>query len=223
MFYWGQPQFYGVRAAAANLGNSAGNYTAEQFQEDFPQFFTGLGESLLPRTMLDEFIRQANAAIQPDKWLDGWRYAAGLYTAHYATLYLKTYAPSSETPGQAAATGALVGVVASAKLGQDSVTYDTDALTKATEDWGDLNATQYGQLLATKARLVGVMSYEFPRLVHRYRGHLAGGSGTGWELDTPRAERAVPEYPLPPLSGGSAGGPHEPGRGISRPKGLAPV
>lgn len=54
MFYWGQPQFYGVRAAAANLGNSAGNYTAEQFQEDFPQFFTGLGESLLPRTMLDE-------------------------------------------------------------------------------------------------------------------------------------------------------------------------
>lgn len=154
MFYWGQPQFYGVRAAAANLGNSAGNYTAEQFQEDFPQFFTGLGESLLPRTMLDEFIRQANAAIQPDKWLDGWRYAAGLYTAHYATLYLKTYAPSSETPGQAAATGALVGVVASAKLGQDSVTYDTDALTKATEDWGDLNATQYGQLLATKARLV---------------------------------------------------------------------
>lgn len=98
MFYWGQPQFYGVRAAAANLGNSAGNYTAEQFQEDFPQFFTGLGESLLPRTMLDEFIRQANAAIQPDKWLDGWRYAAGLYTAHYATLYLKTYAPSSETP-----------------------------------------------------------------------------------------------------------------------------
>ena len=89
MFYWGQPQFYGVRAAAANLGNSAGNYTAEQFQEDFPQFFTGSGESLLPRTMLDEFIRQANAAIQPDKWLDGWRYAAGLYTAHYATLYLR--------------------------------------------------------------------------------------------------------------------------------------
>lgn len=80
----------------------------------------------------------------------------GLYVAHYATLYLRTYAASSETPQQAAATGALVGVVSSAKLGQDSVSYDTDALTKATEDWGDLNATQYGQLLATKARLVGM-------------------------------------------------------------------
>lgn len=32
----------------------------------------------------------------------------------------------------------------------------TDPLTKATERWGDLNATQYGQLLATKARLVGM-------------------------------------------------------------------
>ena len=75
--------------------------------------------------MLDEFIRQANAAIQPDKWLDGWRYAAGLYTAHYATLYLKTYAPSSETPGQAAATRALVGVVASSQAGGRTVSLMT--------------------------------------------------------------------------------------------------
>ena len=156
MYYWGKPQFYGVRAEAANIGHNVGNFTAEQFQEDFPQFFKESGEGLLPTTILEEFIRQANAAIQPDKWLDGWRYAAGLYVAHYATLYLRTYAASSETPQQAAATGALVGVVSSAKLGQDSVSYDTDALTKATEDWGDLNATQYGQLLATKARLVGM-------------------------------------------------------------------
>ena len=71
-------------------------------------------------------------------------------------MYLKTYAASSATPQQAAATGALVGVVSSAKLGNASVTYDTDALTKATEGWGDLNATIYGQMLATQARLVGM-------------------------------------------------------------------
>ena len=155
MFY-GKPQFFGVRAAAANIGHSAGNYTVDDFRTDYPQFFNADGDFLGSLPMLEQIIQMANVSIQPDKWLDGWRYAAGLYTAHYATLYLKTYAPSSETPGQAAATGALVGVVASAKLGQDSVTYDTDALTKATEDWGDLNATQYGQLLATKARLVGM-------------------------------------------------------------------
>lgn len=155
---WGKPQFCGVRAAASNVsGGAPGNYTADMFQEDFPQFFSKQsGAALLPETMLEEFIRQANAAVTPDRWLDSWRYAAGLYVAHYATLYLRTYADGSASPAQAAATGALVGVVKSAALGDSSVTYDTDALTKATADWGDLNATQYGQLLATKARLVGM-------------------------------------------------------------------
>lgn len=74
-----KPQFYGVREAASNIGNGIGNYTAEMFQDDFPQFFTRPTEeapavSLLPGTMLAEFIRQANAAIQPAKWQDGWRY-----------------------------------------------------------------------------------------------------------------------------------------------------
>ena len=155
------PQFCGVRATAANIGHSVGSYTADMFREDFPQFFTpGTEENpsvcLLPNTMLQEFINQANAAIQPDKWLDGWRYAAGLYVAHHSTLYLRTYAQNSATPSQAASTGALVGVISRATLGDSTVSYDTDALTKATEDWGDLNATQYGQLLATKARLVGM-------------------------------------------------------------------
>lgn len=156
MYYWEHPQFFGVRAAAANIGQAVGSYTGEMFQEDFPQFFNKEGTCLLPAAMLEQLIAQANRAIQPDKWLDGWRYAAGLYVAHCATLYLRTYAESSDTPAQAAATGALVGVVSSAKLGQDSVSYDTDALTNATENWGDLNATQYGQLLATRARLVGM-------------------------------------------------------------------
>lgn len=161
MVWPNKPQFCGVRAQAANIGHGQSQYAAELFQADFPQFFTKGSEeapalSLVPPAMLELFIAQANAAIQPDKWLDGWRYACGLYVAHQAALYLRTFAESSETPAQAAASGALVGVVQSAKLGQDSVTYDTGPLTKATESWGDLNATQYGQLLATKARLVGM-------------------------------------------------------------------
>lgn len=152
----GKPQFYGVKAAAANIGRTKGNYTAEQFQQDFPQFFSPEGTSLVPESMLQVLIGRANAAIQPDKWLDSWRYAAGLYTAHYAALYLRTYATASGSPQEAAATGALVGVVKSATLGDSSVSYDTDALTKATENWGDLNATQYGQMLASEARLIGM-------------------------------------------------------------------
>ena len=155
MFYCGKPQFYGVRAMAANIGQTPGNYTAEMFQEDFPQFYNSDGICLVPATMLAEIITMANACVQPDKWLESWRYAVGLYVAHYATLHLRTYAPSNTSPQQAAASGALVGVVKSATLGDSSVTYDTTAVTQGTADWGDLNATTYGQMLANRAKLIG--------------------------------------------------------------------
>lgn len=155
--YWPlKPQFYGVRAAASNIGTTAGNYTADMFKADFPQFFNADGDSLVPESILNMFLNRANNAITPDKWGDAWQYAAGLYVAHFCAMYLQTYSPNSETPGQAAATGGLTGVIKSATLGDSSVTYDTDALTQATSEWGSLNATKYGQMLATEARLVGM-------------------------------------------------------------------
>ena len=156
MYYWGKPQFFGVRAAAANIGQGRGDYTVEQFQADYPQFFTAEGISLLPPSMLCKIIDMANTAVQPDKWLDSWRFAVGLYAAHYVALFLRSYAPSNETAAAAAASGALVGVVKSATLGDSSVTYDTSAITAGTEDWGDLNSTTYGQMLANRAKLIGL-------------------------------------------------------------------
>ena len=151
-----KPQFFGVKSAAANIGSSVGNYTVEEFQEDYPQFFNSEGEFLGSPAMLAQIIQMANVSIQPDKWVDGWRYAVGLYVAHYATLSLRGYAASNETPQQAAASGALVGMVKSATLGDASVTYDTAAITAGTEDWGDLNSTTYGQILANRAKLIGM-------------------------------------------------------------------
>ncbi len=148
-------QFSGIRAAAADLGQSVGSYTAEQFKAEYPQFCDANGKCFLPDVQLEELVKMANTSIQPDKWLDSWHYAAGLYVAHYATLFLRTYAESSPTAAQAAASGALVGVVKSATLGDSSVTYDTAALTAGTESWGDLNATTYGQMLANRAKLIG--------------------------------------------------------------------
>lgn len=156
MFYWGKPQFFGVKAAAANIGTGVGDYTVEQFREDYPQFFNAEGYFLGSLPMLEQIIQMANVSIQPDKWLDSWRYAVGLYVAHYATLSLRGYAASNETPQQAAASGALVGMVKSATLGDASVTYDTAAITAGTEDWGDLNSTTYGQILANRAKLIGM-------------------------------------------------------------------
>ena len=106
-----KPQFRGILAQAANLGQSVGNYTAEQFKAEYPQFCDADGNCHLPDAMLEEIVKMANVSIQPDKWLDSWHYAVGLYVAHYVTLQLRTYAENTATPAQAAASGALVGEV----------------------------------------------------------------------------------------------------------------
>lgn len=163
-YFYGIGQFCGVVGRAANVGHRKGDYTLDMFQADFPQFFKeqecwNREKSIvpfLPSTILQEIVNQANAAVQPDKWLDGWRYAVGLYVAHYATMYLRNYAEAPKTAAQAAATGSVSGVVKSATLGDSSVSYDTEAVTKALADWGDFNATSYGQQFATRARLVGM-------------------------------------------------------------------
>ena len=153
-------QFYGVIAKASNIGQRVGDYTSEMFKADFPQFYTSVGDCHVPDTVLAEFIRQANAIILPDKWFDGWRYAAGLYVAHNATMYLRTLPastnPHTDSPAQAAALGQVIGTVKSASLGDASVSYDDGASTTGTAEWGDLNATTYGQLLANKAKLIGM-------------------------------------------------------------------
>ncbi len=151
-----QDQFYGVKARASNIGFQEGRYTEAMFREDFPQFFTSTGVCHLPATILSELISQANASIQPDKWLESWRYVAGLFVAHQATMYLRSYAANTETPAQAAASGQVIGTIKSATLGDASASYDDGSATMATQGWGDLNATSYGQLLATKARLAGM-------------------------------------------------------------------
>lgn len=151
-----QRQFYGVIEKASNIGRRTGDYDREMFKADFPQFFNSSGDCMLPETILVEFLAMTNSSIQPDKWLESWRYAAGLYLAHNATLYLRGYREYSDSPANAAATGQVLGTVKSATLGDASVSYDDGSATLGIQDWGDLNATQYGQLLATKARFIGM-------------------------------------------------------------------
>ena len=97
--------FMAAKAAAANVpgDGEAGSYTAAMFQEDFPQFLDAEKNSLVPEKILDQFISQANDSVLPSRWGSMWRYAAGLYTAHFSALYLQTYAPACASAAQAAA------------------------------------------------------------------------------------------------------------------------
>lgn len=154
-------QFYGVIAAAANMPASGetGAYTEGMFMEDFPQFAkaeTDPREPLVPDGILGIFIGNANQSILPGRYFGMWRYAAGLYVAHFSALYLKAYSDGSTTVAQAAASGQQSGLVSEASMGDTSVKYDNEAITAAMAKWGSWNATQYGQQLISMARMIGM-------------------------------------------------------------------
>lgn len=161
-------RFMAAIGTAANIPGQGerGQYTPDMFYTDFPQFTKRIPpeeeggeervESLTPEDILDMFVAQANDSVLPSRWGSMWRYAAGLYTAHFAALYLKTWAPGSDNAAQAAGGAAQAGTVKSATMGDTSISYDNSAVTAGTEKWGTWNATQYGSQLVTMARLVGM-------------------------------------------------------------------
>jgi hypothetical protein len=151
------PMFEGKKEIASGISiGEVGNYVGAFFAEDFPQFYGSDGACLVPQTMLDQFTDMANDSVLPSHWGKSWRYAAGLFTAHYCALYLKTYRDSSDSPIEAASGADMVGVVKSATMGDTSVSYDNTAVTAGTEKWGTWNATQYGSQLVTMARSLGI-------------------------------------------------------------------
>ena len=111
---------------------------------------TGHGNSALPHFM----AARAAAANVPHPGECG--YAVGLYIAHFASLYLKTYSLGSDSVAQAAGRADQVGAVKSAAMGDTSISYDNSAVAAGTEKWGAWNATQYGSQLVTMARMVGM-------------------------------------------------------------------
>ena len=158
------PLFEATKATAANLPQAGdkGTYTAELFQQDFPEFFTKTKTDgvatytpMIPAATIDRYVEAANSAITPGVWGSDWRDAVGLYTAHLTALRLQTYADGS-TPAAAAASAANAGTVKSASMGDTSVSYDNTAINAATERWGTWNATRYGAQLATMARMIGL-------------------------------------------------------------------
>lgn len=160
-----EPYFESVKRAASNISSAGerGGYTTEIFIEDFPQFSRIVADRqgnrsacLVPDSVMQIFVDQANGSVLPSRWGSLWRYAAGLYVAHFSAMYLKTYAPYSSSISQVVAGSQQTGAVKSATLGDTSVSYDNSAITAGTEKWGSWNATQYGQQLVTLARQVGM-------------------------------------------------------------------
>lgn len=144
--------------ASGIVDGRQGAYTEAMFLEDYPPFKNKTtGENFVPSAMMNTFLSMCNDIVSPDRWGETWRLAAGLFVAHYATLYLKTIqtAPDGSTSiAAAAASGQMFGVVTSASLGDASVSYDTSAATNLTTNWGQWNLTAYGQQYASLAKMM---------------------------------------------------------------------
>lgn len=152
------PAFAEAHRVAANIPapGEAGDYTSAMFLADHPEFKNAQGTALVPTTVLDMFIAQANDSILPSRWGTAWRYAAGLYVAHFASMYLKTYEENSPNSSAVARKAEQSGAVKRVQMGDTNIEYDNAAVTSATAEWGAWNATTYGQQLATMMRLVGM-------------------------------------------------------------------
>ena len=147
-----------IKSLASNIVDGIeGAYTIAMFYQDYPQFKKVNTETgFVPDSIRNVFILMVNSTVSPDRWGEAWRLGAGLFVAHYVTMYLrqnKGNADGSATAEKAAESGALVGIVSSASLGDASVSYDTSAATQATQNWGQWNLTTYGQQYASLARV----------------------------------------------------------------------
>lgn len=144
------------KTASGVAPSQPGAYTEAMFKSDYPQFLDAQNTLLIPSAMLNNFIAMANDTILPDRWGSSWRYAVGLFVAHNAAMYLKPYAPNSNSTTEAANGADQTGVVKSATMGDTSVSYDASAITAGTAKWGTWNATIYGSQLVTMARQIGI-------------------------------------------------------------------
>lgn len=152
------PDIEHIKALASNIVEGVeGAYTIAMFYQDYPQFKKVNTESgFVPDSIMSVFIQMVNSTVSPDRWGEAWRLGAGLFVAHYVTMYLrqnKGNTDGSTTASQAADSGALLGIVSSASLGDASVSYDTSSATQATQNWGQWNLTTYGQQYASLARV----------------------------------------------------------------------
>ena len=132
--------------------------TPSAFLAFYPQF-----SSFSQGVVLPEYLRQANARFS-DFGEDA-EEARRLYVAHKLTLYSASSLPegiSNTTRSQLATAGrGAMQEVASKKVGDVSVSYDTSSSVSATVSTGlaDLKETVYGLQLLSLLRLYGYARY----------------------------------------------------------------
>lgn len=142
----------GLMADAANIRDGANPpFTLEEFKEIYPQFKGGA----VPDMVLAMYLELADNAIKEARWHSYWKMAMGLFTAHFATLWVMGTADAASTAADIVRAGEARGLTTSKSAGGVSIAVDYSTITSGLNDWAAWNATQYGTQLATLAKMVG--------------------------------------------------------------------
>lgn len=131
--------------------------TQSEFTSFYPQF-----AGFTPAVVLSEYIRQANTRFSSFAEEDA-EEARRLYAAHKLTLYARMALPDGVVPtkAQIAAAGQAQQRIASKKVGEVSVTYETGASSSSyvSTDLADLTETDFGMQLLGLIKLYGRSMY----------------------------------------------------------------
>lgn len=143
-----------LKSLAANIKGSFNNpsYTRENFLEVYPQF-----TNTVPETVVNFYIRMANASLSYDIYCDQWEYAMSLYVAHFVTLWLQlSNGLNADSPAARVLQNSLAqGLIASKSAGSLSISYDNSTVGNDLQGWAAWKLTKFGVMFASLAKLMG--------------------------------------------------------------------
>lgn len=106
-------------------------------------------------SIVEMYIDMANAVVKEARWRRQWKFAMGLFVAHFLTLYIQSLAAPDSDAAQVVAAGQTKGLLSSKSVGDVSASYDFSTIAQGLDSWAAWNLTTYGQQYATLARMVG--------------------------------------------------------------------
>lgn len=140
---------FSVISIASNIKEDENSlYTISDFIEVYPIF-----ADTVPMPVLNTFVALANSNLQESRWHGNWRYAMGLFIAHFLTLYIETCGTVAN-PALTTQKALSSGIVTNKSVGDVSVSYDMSNVLGDITGWGAYKTTKYGLQLLTMARLI---------------------------------------------------------------------
>lgn len=110
---------------------------------------------LVDPAFIEMYIGLADAVVKESRWRRQWKFAMGLFVAHFLALYLQSLTDANSTAAQVVAAGQARGLMSSKSVDDVSVSYDFSAIAQGLDGWAAWNLTTFGQQYATLARMVG--------------------------------------------------------------------